>query len=78
MEIAACARLVKGYGDTHRRGLANFTAILDALVENPATSDPAAQAAAIRRAREAALADPEGKALQQDLGRPVVWLSKAS
>jgi indolepyruvate ferredoxin oxidoreductase beta subunit len=32
------------------------------------------QAAAIRKAREAALADPEGKHLGQALGKPVVWL----
>ena len=74
LEIAECARLIKGYGDTHRRGKANFLAILDALVENPATADPAEQAKAIRNAREAALADPEGKALGGALGKPVVWL----
>ncbi|MGQ0656167.1 MAG: DUF6537 domain-containing protein, partial [Betaproteobacteria bacterium] len=62
-EIAECARLVKGYGETHRRGKANFLALLDALVENPATADVGEQAKAIRKAREAALADPEGKAL---------------
>jgi indolepyruvate ferredoxin oxidoreductase beta subunit len=73
-EIAECARLIKGYGETHRRGKANFLAIVDALVENPATADPAEQAAAIRQAREAALADPEGKALGKTLGKPVVWL----
>jgi len=74
LEIAACAGLLKGYGETHRRGKANFLAILDALVDNPPTADPRAQAAAIRRAREAALADPEAKALSQALGKPVVWL----
>lgn len=74
LEIAACAGLLKGYGETHRRGRASFLAILDALVENPPTGDPAAQAAAIRRAREAALADPEHKALAGALGRPVTWL----
>jgi indolepyruvate ferredoxin oxidoreductase, beta subunit len=74
IEIAECARLVKGYGETHRRGKGNFLAIMDALVENPATSDPAAQAAAIRKARDAALADPEGKALGGALGKPVTWL----
>jgi len=78
IEIAACARLVKGYGETHRRGLASFAAIFDALVENPAVSDAAGQAAAIRRARDAALDDPDGKALKQDLGKPVIWLSKTS
>src|SRR5260221_118744 len=74
LEVAECARLIKGYGETHRRGKANFLAILDALVENPATSDPAEQAKAIRKAREAALADPEGKALGGALGKPVTWL----
>ena len=74
LEIAECARLIKGYGETHRRGKANFLAILDALVENPATADPAEQAKAIRKAREAALADPEGKALGGALGKPVTWL----
>ena len=74
LEIAECARLIKGYGETHRRGKANFLAILDALVENPASTDPAEQARAIRKARDAALADPEGKALGGALGKPVTWL----
>jgi indolepyruvate ferredoxin oxidoreductase beta subunit len=76
-EVAQCARLVKGYGETHRRGKANFLAIVDALVENPAASGTAEQAAAIRKARDAALADPEGKALGQSLGKPVVWMRPA-
>jgi indolepyruvate ferredoxin oxidoreductase beta subunit len=74
IEVAECARLIKGYGETHRRGKANFLAIVDALVENPPTASPREQAAAIRKAREAALADPEGKHLGQTLGKPVVWL----
>jgi len=74
LEIAECARLVKGYGETHRRGKANFLALVDALVEHPASGEPREQAAAVRRAREAALADPEGKALGTALGKPVVWL----
>jgi len=73
-EVAECARLIKGYGETHRRGKGNFLAIADALIENPATSDPNEQAKAIRRARDAALADPEGKALGSTLGKPVVWM----
>jgi indolepyruvate ferredoxin oxidoreductase beta subunit len=71
LEVVECAALLKGYGETHRRGWSNF---LDALVENPPTPDPAAQAAAIRKAREASLADPEQKALEKTLGRPVTWL----
>jgi indolepyruvate ferredoxin oxidoreductase beta subunit len=73
-ELAECARLIKGYGETHRRGKANFLAILDALVDNAPTANPREQAAAIRKAREAALADPEGQALGKTLGKPVVWL----
>lgn len=83
LEIAECAGLVKGYSDTRRRGMANFVAIMDALVDNPASYDPKEQAAAIARARDAALADPEGKALSGRLGnpgfggKPVFWLAKS-
>jgi indolepyruvate ferredoxin oxidoreductase beta subunit len=73
-EVAECARLIKGYGETHRRGKGNFLAIADALIENPATADVREQAQAIRKARDAALADPEGKALGTALGKPVVWM----
>jgi indolepyruvate ferredoxin oxidoreductase, beta subunit len=77
LEIVECASLLKGYGETHRRGKANFLAVLDTLAENPASGDPREQAEAIRKAREAALADPEGKALGTALGKPVVWLKPA-
>ena len=77
-EIAACASLLKGYGETHRRGLANFLAIFDALVENPPTADPSEQAAAVRKAREAALADPEGLALEKNLGKRVLWMKQSA
>ena len=73
-EIAECARLIKGYGETHRRGKGNFLAIADALIDNPPTSDAREQARQIRKARDAALADPEGKALGTTLGKPVVWM----
>ena len=83
LEIAECATLVKGYSDTHRRGMANFLALMDALVDNPPTSDAREQAVAIAKARKAALADPEGKALSGALGtplvngKPVFWLAKS-
>jgi indolepyruvate ferredoxin oxidoreductase beta subunit len=77
LEVAECARLLKGYGSTHRRGRANFLAILDTLsAERAGTADPDEQARAVRRARESALADPEGKALGVALGRPVTWLKR--
>jgi indolepyruvate ferredoxin oxidoreductase beta subunit len=67
LEIAMCGRLIKGYGETHARGKSNFLRILDTLVEGEAISDPEARAKAIRSARESALADPEGRKLEQSL-----------
>jgi len=57
LEIIACARLVKGYGETHRRGTTNLSRILSDLIE-PAVADKSPDAAQqISRARNAALAD---------------------
>jgi len=68
LEVAHCARLVKGYSDTHRRGRGNFVRILETLVE-PARLPPPALAAAVREAREAALAGPEPHLLDQRLAQ---------
>ena len=68
-EIALTARLIKGYSDTNKRGKANFTRIFDNLVEGSAVSGDEAKADAIFAAREAALADPEGKNLDKALGK---------
>lgn len=65
--VADCARLIKGYGGSHRRGQENFLAIRDILV-SPALEnrDNGARAAlAVDRARDAALADPDGAALRK-------------
>jgi len=67
LEIGLCGRLIKGYGETYRRGRANFTRILDTLVAGGNFPDDRARAAAIRTAREAALADPEGRKLEGSL-----------
>jgi len=67
LEIAQCGRLIKGYGETHARGKANFLRILETLIEGDAVGDPGARASAIRAAREGALADPEGRKLEQSL-----------
>jgi indolepyruvate ferredoxin oxidoreductase beta subunit len=71
LEIALCARLLKGYGDTHRRGRTNFMKLFDTLVEGRPELTPAARAGEIRKAREAALADPEGRTLAGALGLPM-------
>ena len=60
VEVIRCRRLVKGYSDTHARGLSQFDRVLDGarLVEGrPDAADWT------RRLREAALKDEEGKAL---------------
>lgn len=67
LEIALCGRLIKGYGDTHRRGKANFLRILETLVEGNAVAADRDRATAIRKARDAALADPEGRGLEGTL-----------
>ena len=70
VEIAECARLIKGYGDTHKRGSDNYRLIVSQVIE-PALAGrlPVRQAAdAIASARTAALLDPEGEALSKCLG----------
>jgi indolepyruvate ferredoxin oxidoreductase alpha subunit len=69
LEIAECARLIKGYGDTHKRGSSNYRLIETALVLPALAGNmPARQAAdAIASARTAALLDPEGEALAKCL-----------
>jgi indolepyruvate ferredoxin oxidoreductase beta subunit len=67
LEVALCGRLIKGYGDTRKRGLSNFTAIMTALAEPALARRDRSAAAAMKRAREAALADPDGNALSRAL-----------
>lgn len=64
LEIAQCGRLIKGYGSTHARGKANFLGILDALAQ-PAVADAKERASFVRDTRTAALADPEGRKLEE-------------
>ena len=63
-EIIRCQRLVKGYGDTHARGIHNFAAIMRML---PALVGRSGGAGTVRVLREAALKDDEGRALAKAL-----------
>ncbi len=67
LEVAQCANLVKGYGDTHARGRGNFDLLMGELAGMAEQDDPASQ---LRSLREAALADPEGTALAAARGVP--------
>jgi indolepyruvate ferredoxin oxidoreductase beta subunit len=61
-EIALCGRLIKGYGATNERGKENLLHVLEHLAHGPS---PAAKA--IAAARNAALADEAGTALDATL-----------
>jgi indolepyruvate ferredoxin oxidoreductase beta subunit len=97
LELARCCRLVKGYGGTHDRGREQLVHVLEHLgppsahVAITAGGTPAVQAEhaaqAVAAAREAALTDSSGKALDQALRRhgappqpvreqPIRWVRK--
>lgn len=60
IELLRCRRLIKGYSDTHARGLSKFDQVMDGaelVLERPDAADW------VRRLRDAALQDAEGQAL---------------
>lgn len=65
-EIAVLQRLLKGYGETHERGLGNYTRIIEALDVIRRQDDPAG---ALARLRDAALSDENGISLRAALKR---------
>jgi indolepyruvate ferredoxin oxidoreductase beta subunit len=64
VEIAECQRLVKGYSDTHERGLRNLATLMQFVDDNKNRPDLAAH---VRRLRSAALADENGRQLDSAL-----------
>ncbi len=68
-EIAELARLIKGYGDTYKRGLGNYRRISDEVIAPALVGRmaPRTAADAVANARAAALADPEGETLSKTL-----------
>ncbi|MCT8174664.1 indolepyruvate oxidoreductase subunit beta family protein [Variovorax sp. CY25R-8] len=65
IEVAQCQRLVKGYSDTHERGLRNYDTVMAALRR----AGDALAPATLRELRNAALADEHGHQLQAALVR---------
>jgi len=63
-ELARCQPLVRGYGDTHSRGLSNHTRLLD--VARRLSGQPDA-AGTIARLRRAAAADEQGEAFDREM-----------
>ncbi|MCE9657589.1 MAG: indolepyruvate oxidoreductase subunit beta family protein [Burkholderiales bacterium] len=64
-EVAQCQRLVKGYSETHERGVRNYETVMAALSK----AGPALAPATLRELREAALADEHGSKLSATLAR---------
>lgn len=62
VEIAICQGLIKGYGDTHARGAANFARLMHVCDQR---KQMPGFAATFRNLREAALADDSGAALDR-------------
>ncbi|MBS0564537.1 MAG: indolepyruvate oxidoreductase subunit beta family protein [Proteobacteria bacterium] len=60
-EMIRCRRLIKGYSDTHARGLSKFDRVMEGARLLRGRADAADWT---RRLREAALMDEEGKALE--------------
>lgn len=71
IEVAECADLIKGYGDTQKRGAVNYRAIAaQVIAPTLAGGIPVRQAIdAVASARTAASLDPEGEALAKCLAR---------
>jgi indolepyruvate ferredoxin oxidoreductase beta subunit len=63
VEIAECQRLVKGYSDTHERGLRNYETVMAAAQRAGKSLAPAT----LRELRDAALADEHGDKLRAAL-----------
>ena len=68
VEIARCQRLIKGYGDTHARGMKSFNSIMEALDSIEADEKTADT---VRELSEAALADEHGSALEAAIDKVV-------
>ncbi|MGJ7562896.1 indolepyruvate oxidoreductase subunit beta family protein [Variovorax sp. GB1R11] len=65
VELAQCQRLVKGYSDTHERGIRNYDTVMRAFERAGAGLAPAT----LRELRDAALADEHGHKLQAALAQ---------
>lgn len=66
VEIAALQRLIKGYGDTHARGLKNFASIVDAI---PSLTQQGNASAGLNALQQAALKTEDGSALESALSQ---------
>jgi indolepyruvate ferredoxin oxidoreductase beta subunit len=71
LEVTECARLIKGYGDTHKRGSANYDLIETRIIRPVLAGQITLRLGpdAVASARVAALADPDGEALSRCIAK---------
>lgn len=85
-ELALCGRLIKGYGSTNERGKENLLHLAGHLAAQPGVA-PAERAQSVAAARNAALADDAGRALDAALvahgaparpvkAQPIRWMKR--
>ena len=67
LQLALCGRLIKGYGSTNERAKRNLQHLLQHLAPASVNPSPQWRADAVRQAREAALTDEAGLALDGKL-----------
>jgi indolepyruvate ferredoxin oxidoreductase beta subunit len=67
VELVLCQRLIKGYGDTFDRGMANFRRLMEATDGLDPTRERSIST--VRRLRDLALADEEGSAFGAEVGQ---------
>jgi indolepyruvate ferredoxin oxidoreductase beta subunit len=67
LELARCGQLIKGYGSTNERAKRHLQHILQTLRAGVAHPSPAWRAQAIAQARQAALQEEGGAALNRHL-----------
>ncbi|WP_429611880.1 indolepyruvate oxidoreductase subunit beta family protein [Variovorax sp. W2I14] len=85
-ELALCGRLIKGYGSTNERGKENLLHVTDHLAAQPGVA-PSVRAQSVAAARNAALTDDAGRALDAALvahgaparavrAQPIRWMKR--
>jgi len=74
VEILKCRRLIKGYSDTHARGLSKYDRVVSAIAMLEGRDDAADW---LRRLREAALKDEKGEMLDGALATIASFANEA-
>jgi indolepyruvate ferredoxin oxidoreductase, beta subunit len=63
LEITRCANVIKGYGDTYNRGLADYHLIVEKAIKPALAGEVTGPAEAVKQARLAVLSDPDSEKL---------------